>query len=154
VAGQTLAFAYEDLARTGFAGTGTTQSWLTVPSSLPNLAALVSARQHGVLVWREPAVAPTAPTAIHLPASFDPAKTVVVGDILTRYGLPSTGGLRVAGEVGSTNARRLLVDPTGTGAARTHVLLLANAAAGGQITAAALAATQAELTAWAASTFG
>jgi hypothetical protein len=152
VAGQTLGFAYEDLARSGYAGAGTTQQWLTVPSSLPNLAALVSGRQYGVLVWREPAAAPDAPTEIHLPASFNPAETVVIGDIGTSYGLPSAGAVRVGTEVGSTDAHRILVDPTGTGSARTHVLLVANAA-DGVVTPAALAAARAELSAWAAAAF-
>lgn len=153
VAGEALAFGYEDLARSGYAGSGTQQAWLTVPSSLPNLAALVAGRQYGVLVWRQPATTPAAPTELHLPASFTPANTVVVGDLATRYGLPASGPVAVADEVGSTTAHRVVVDATGTAAGTVHYVLVVNASNGGGVTAAALAAARTELTTWAAARF-
>ncbi|WP_233512223.1 cellulase family glycosylhydrolase [Micromonospora deserti] len=147
VAGETLAFTYEDLARSGYGGAGTERAWLTVPPSMPHLAALLAGRQYGVLVWRQPPTAPTAPTVLHLPASFDPARTVVVGDLDTRYGLPSTGAVSVATEPGSTTAHRLVVDaPAGS----VHVLLVANTADGRPVSPATLAGARAELLAWAA----
>jgi hypothetical protein len=148
VAGETIAFAYEDLARSGYGGTGTQQAWLTVPSTLPNVAALVAGRQYGVLVWRQPATAPAAPTELHLPATFDPATTVVVGDLATRLGVPASGSTVTAvPEVGSPGARRLVVDATGTPAGTVHVLLVVNAGTG-TVPAATLTAAKAELTAW------
>ena len=149
VAGETIAFAYEDLARSGYGGAGTQQAWLTVPSTLPNVAALVAGRQYGVLVWRQPATTPAAPTELHLPATFNPATTVVVGDLATRLGVPASGSpVTAVPEVGSPSARRLVVDATGTAAGTVHVLLVVNAGTG-TVPAATLAAAKAELTAWA-----
>jgi hypothetical protein len=70
VAGDILAFAAEDLASSGFAGSGPGTAWLTVPSSLPSLNALTRGRRFGVLVWRESVAAASAPTELHLPASL------------------------------------------------------------------------------------
>lgn len=151
VAGDILAFAYEDLARSGFAGRGSQAAWLAAPAAMPNVAALVHGRQFGVLVWRAPAAAPQAPTELHLPGSFTPGRTVVVGDLTARRGLSSSGPVRIAPEPGSSSARRLLVDHGGGGA--VHVMLVVNAATGPPVTAAQLAAVRAELTAWAARYF-
>jgi hypothetical protein len=148
VAGGTLAFAYEDLARSGYAGAGQQQAWLTVPSTLPAVAWMVSGRQYGVLVWREPATAAGAPTELHLPRSFAAASTAVVGDVATRYGLPATGPVSVTPEVGSATAQRLLIDTTGAAPGSVHVALVVNAGSGAAVTAAQLTAAQAELTAW------
>lgn len=147
VVGETVAFAYEDLARSGYDGTGTERAWLTVPSTMPNLASLVAGRQYGVLVWRQPAGTAAAPTEVHLPGSFNPATSVVVSDLDTRYGLASSGPVAVANEIGSTSARRLVLD--GSGGA-VHVLLVANAGDGRAVSAATLSAARSELLAWAA----
>jgi hypothetical protein len=150
VAGTTVAFAYEDLARDGFAGAGRQQAWLTVPSRLPAIAALVSGRQYGVLVWREPAASPGAPTELHLPGSFPSARTVVVSDLGVVAGVPASGPIAVATEAGATTARRLLLDATGSAAGRVHVALVVNAADVTSVPAATLTAARTELLAWAA----
>ncbi|MEJ3746820.1 cellulase family glycosylhydrolase [Actinomycetes bacterium KLBMP 9797] len=141
VAGDTLAFAYEDLARSGYGGTGTQQAWLTVPSTLPAVAALAAGRQYGVLVWRGRS---TDITELHLPAAFRSASTVVVSDVGTVAGLPSGGAVAVAAEEGATTARRLLIGG-GTG---LHVALVVNASSGTAPTAAQLTAARQELIAW------
>jgi hypothetical protein len=144
VAGTTLAFAYEDLARSGYAGAGTQQAWLTVPESLPTVRALASGRQYGVLVWR----GTTGTTELHLPGSFAPGSTAVVSDVGAVFGVPASGAVSTALEEGSATARRLLVN-AGTG---VHVALVVNAA-GGTVTAAQLAAARGELAAWRAQHF-
>ncbi|SEG55143.1 Cellulase (glycosyl hydrolase family 5) [Thermomonospora echinospora] len=151
VAGDALAFAYEDLARSGYGGQGQQTPWLAVPSDLPNVAALIKDRQFGVLVWRTPATAPAAPTELHLPASFDPARTAVVSDIATLNGLPAAGPIRTAQEPGSPSARRLLIDPAAAGTVR--VALVVNAATGPAVTPDRLTAARTELTAWANARF-
>jgi hypothetical protein len=150
VAGTTVAFAYEDLARDGFGGAGRQQAWLTVPSRLPAIAGLVAGRQYGVLVWREPATAPTAPTELHLPGSFPSARTVVVSDLGAVAGVPASGPIAVATETGATTARRLLLDATGSAPGRVHVALVVNAADVASVPAATLTAARTELLAWAA----
>jgi hypothetical protein len=154
VAGDTLAFAYEDLARSGYAGAGAQQAWLVTPSTLPNIGALVRSRQFGVLVWREPGVAPGAPTELHLPRSFAPASTAVVSDVATRLGVPSSGAVSVANETGSAEARRLLVTTTGSAAGTVHVALVVNAGSGPAVTTAQLAAARTELLSWKSRIFG
>ncbi|WP_045746808.1 cellulase family glycosylhydrolase [Actinoplanes rectilineatus] len=140
VAGTTVAFAYEDLARDGYAGAGTQRAWLTVPSRLPNLATVVSGRQYGVLVWKDTGLA--APTELHLPASFPTARTIVLGDL-------AAGAVAVTTETGATTARKLQL--TGTGATgATHVALVVNNGDGATIPAATLTAARTELLAWAA----
>jgi hypothetical protein len=151
VAGDTLAFAYEDLARSGYGGQGQQAAWLAAPAGMPNVAALVKDRQFGVLVWRAPATAPGSPTELHLPGSFTPAGTVVVGDVAALHGRPATGPVRAAPENGSPSARRLLIDQGAAGA--VHVALVVNAATGPAVTADQLAAARAELTAWAGERF-
>ncbi|GAA4941489.1 cellulase family glycosylhydrolase [Actinoplanes utahensis] len=150
VAGSTIAFGYEDLARDGFAGAGRQQAWLTVPSRLPAIAGLVAGRQYGVLLWREPATPIGAPTELHLPASFPTGRTVVVSDLGTRSGLAGSGPIAVATEVGATTARRLLLDAGGSAPGTVHVALVVNAADVATVPAATLAAVRTELLAWAA----
>ncbi|GLW67103.1 endoglycosylceramidase [Actinomadura rubrobrunea] len=146
VAGDTLAFAYEDLARSGHDGAGRQQTWLTVPPSMPNVAALVKDRQYGVLAWRE---APTrAPTELHMPASFAPAGTVVVSDLGALDGVPSDGVIRIAQEIGSRTARRLIIEPPARTPGAVHYALIVNAASGEPVTSELLAAARAELEAW------
>ncbi|GAA4619862.1 cellulase family glycosylhydrolase [Actinoallomurus vinaceus] len=148
VAGDALAFAYEDLARSGFGGAGQQQAWLTVPSSLPNVAALVKDRQYGVLVWR--GTSGTVPTELHLPQSFAPASTTVVGDVGSLTGLPASGAVRVADETGSAAAHRVLL----TAPAGLHAALVVNTATGTPVTADQRAAVAAELAAWRNRVFG
>ncbi|WP_198679417.1 cellulase family glycosylhydrolase [Thermomonospora amylolytica] len=147
VAGDVLAFAYEDLARSGFAGEGAQAQWLASPQNMPNVAALTRGRQFGVLVWRSTG---SGPTELHLPGSFAPSGTVLVGDLGTHHGLPTSGPVRVALEEGSATARRLVIDRTPPGS--LHVALIVNAAT--DVPADRLAAARAELTAWANSRFG
>jgi hypothetical protein len=147
VAGDTLAFTYEDLARSGFAGAGTQKAWLTVPSTMPNVAALTTGRQFGVLVWREPAATPGAPTEVHLPQSFAPASTAVVSDLATLNGLPTSGTVKSALEVGSSTGRKLVIAPTSP-AGTVHYALIVNAGTGSAVTAAQLAAAKTELASW------
>ncbi|MET8339735.1 cellulase family glycosylhydrolase [Streptosporangium canum] len=148
VAGDVLAFAYEDLARSGYGGAGQQRAWLAVPSSMPGIAALVKDRRFGVLVWREPATAPSAPTELHLPASFTAATTVVVGDVATRAGLPASGPAAIAAETGSPTAHRLLLRPSGAAPGTVHTALVVGAATGPAVTPAQLAAAATELAAW------
>ncbi|WP_229799092.1 cellulase family glycosylhydrolase [Planomonospora parontospora] len=148
VAGDVLAFTYEDLARSGYGGAGQQRAWLAVPSSMPNIAALVKDRRFGVLVWREPAATPGAPTELHLPASFTAATTVVVGDVATRAGLPASGPAAIATETGSSTAHRLLLSPSGAAPGTVHAALVVGAATGPAVTPAQLAAAAAELAAW------
>jgi hypothetical protein len=149
VAGTRLAFGYEDLARSGYAGAGTERAWLRVPSSLPTLAALVAGRQYGVLVWREAAGATGAPTELHLPASFGTAGTVVIGDLGAVIGPPATGPISVTTEAGATTARRLLLNTAGSAPGTLHVALVASVPTG-TVPAATLAAARTELLTWAA----
>ncbi|MEV5749708.1 cellulase family glycosylhydrolase [Actinoallomurus sp. NPDC052308] len=139
VAGDALAFAYEDLAPDG---TGRQQAWLTVPSSLPNVAALVKDRQYGVLVWRGTAGGTT--TELHLPRSFAPASTTVVSDLGTLTGVPSSGAVKAGDETGSTTAHRLVL----TAPAGVHFALVVNTASGTAVTAAQRAAAATELASW------
>ncbi|MDP9795457.1 hypothetical protein J2S43_003969 [Catenuloplanes nepalensis] len=128
IAGQQLAFGYEDQARDGYAGAGTTATWMTPPAGLPTVSALVTGRQYGVLVWHTTGL--DAPTEVHLPASFAPGRTVVVSS---------------ASAVVSD--RRLSL---AAGGSSVHAALVVNAASGALPTAAQLATARAELAAWAA----
>ncbi|MDI6101798.1 cellulase family glycosylhydrolase [Actinoplanes sp. NEAU-A12] len=150
VAGSTVAFAYEDLARDGYAGAGRQQAWLTVPSRLPAIAGLVARRQYGVLVWREPSTPLGAPTELHLPGSFPSARTVVVSDLGVRAGLPASGPIAVATEQGATTARRLLLDAAGSAPGAVHVALVVNAADVASVPPATLTAARTELLGWVA----
>ncbi|MFC5745252.1 cellulase family glycosylhydrolase [Actinomadura rugatobispora] len=140
VNGETLAFAYEDLARSG---AGRQQAWLTVPSSLPNVAALVKDRQFGVLVWRGSATA--ASTDLHLPRSFAPAGTTVVSDLGTFDGVPGSGPVKATREVGAESAHRLQLTPPADTAGTPHFALIVSTATA---TPERLAAARAELAAW------
>jgi hypothetical protein len=128
VAGDILAFATEELASSGFAGSGSGAAWLTVPASLPNLSALTQGRRFGVLVWWESAAAASAPTELHLPASFAAASTLVISDVGTAAGLTTTGAIAVAAETGSTIAQKLLLPTPGTAPGVVHVALVVDRA--------------------------
>jgi hypothetical protein len=147
VAGDTLAFATEDLASSGFAGSGPGAAWLTVPASLPNLNALTQGRRYGLLVWRESAAAALAPTELHLPASFAAPSTVVISDLGTAAGLATTGAIAVAGETGSTVAQKLELTTPGTAPGIVHVALVVDRA-GAPPTPSQLAAAATELINW------
>jgi hypothetical protein len=127
VAGDTLAFATEDLASSGFAGAGTGAAWLTVPAQLSAIQALTAGKRYGVLVWRASAAACSAPTELHLPASFDAASTVVLSDLGSVFGVPAFGPVALANETGSTKERRLLLtSPCAAGA--VHFALVVDGA--------------------------
>lgn len=149
VAGHTLAFAYEDLARDGFAGAGAQKAWLTVSSRLAAVASLVAARQYGVLVWRDTAV--TAPTELHLPGSFAPARTTVISDLGAVSGVPSAGVVAATAETGATTAQRLLLTASGSAPGTVHVALIVNTSDTATIPAATLAAVRTELLSWVSS---
>ncbi|MGX1542964.1 cellulase family glycosylhydrolase [Streptomyces adustus] len=140
--GTTVAFTYEDRSRDG----STTLTWNPVPSSLPNVAQLVGSGQYGLLVWRS--TGGSAPTELHLPASFPTASTTVVSDLGTAYGPPAytqTTPIAVAAEPGGTATRRLLLTTSDTGV--LHYALVTNGAT--SPSAALLTAARTELTAWA-----
>ncbi|GIE86199.1 cellulase family glycosylhydrolase [Actinoplanes regularis] len=149
VAGHTLAFAYEDLARDGFAGSGTQKAWLTVPSRFGTIASLVASRQYGVLVWRDTAVA--APTELHLPGSFVPARTTVVSDLGAVSGIPSAGAIAATTETGASTAQRLLLTASGSASGTVHVALIVNTSDAAGIPAATLTTARTELSSWASS---
>ncbi|MFI9543981.1 cellulase family glycosylhydrolase [Streptomyces sp. NPDC052016] len=141
--GTTLAFTYEDRSRDG----STTLTWNPVPSSLPNVARLVGSGQYGLLVWRSNGG--TAPTELHLPASFPTAATTVVSDLGAVHGPPaytSATGIAAALEPGGTGSRRLLL--TAPDASTVHYALVTNGAA--SPSASLLAAARSELSAWVA----
>jgi hypothetical protein len=133
VAGRTLAFTYEDLARDG----NTVLTWNPVPASLPDVARLVGPGQYGVLVWRGGG---SAPTELHLPATFPASTITVVSDLGTVTGLPRSGPVAAHG------ARLLL-----TGSDGLHWALVANGPT--PPTADLRAAAARELASWARTTF-
>ncbi|MGW5656715.1 cellulase family glycosylhydrolase [Streptomyces humi] len=144
--GATLAFTYEDRSRDG----STTLTWNPVPSSLPNVAALVGSGQYALQVWRSGSA--TAPTELHLPASFPTASTTVVSDLGTAYGPPaytSSTPVGVAAEPGGTGSRRLLLTDSDSGV--LHFALVTNGATAPGTTL--LNAARAELAAWVAAKF-
>ncbi|MFH9085099.1 endoglycosylceramidase [Streptomyces sp. NPDC017673] len=145
-AGSALAFTYEDRSRDG----STTLTWNPVPSSLPNVAELVGSGQYGLLVWRSGGG--TAPTELHLPASFPTVATTVVSDLGTVHAPPaytSATPVAVAPEPGGTGSRRLLLTDTDSGV--PHYALVTNGATAPS--AGLLSAAKAELAAWAAARF-
>ncbi|MET9381673.1 endoglycosylceramidase [Streptomyces sp. NPDC002928] len=145
--GSTVAFTYEDRSRDG----STTLTWNPVPSSLPNVAQLVGSGQYGLLVWRSKGG--SAPTELHLPASFPTASTTVVSDLGAVYAPPAytqTTPVAVAAEPGGTASRRLLLTASDTGV--LHYALVTNGATSPSTTL--LTAARTELTAWAARTVG
>ncbi len=145
--GTTVAFTYEDRSRDG----DTTLTWNPVPSSLPNVAQLVGSGQYGLLMWRSNSG--TAPTELHLPASFPTGSATVVSDLGTEYAPPSYTAatpIGVAAEPGGTGSRRLLLTDSDSGV--LHYALVTNGAS--SPTAAVLNAARSELSAWAARTVG
>ncbi|QIP83639.1 cellulase family glycosylhydrolase [Streptomyces sp. Tu 2975] len=142
-AGRVVGFSYEDRSRDG----STTLTWNPVPPSLPRLAELVGTGRYGVLLWRPDGT--PAPTELHLPASFDPARTTVVSDLGALHGLPSYEPgtpVAVAPEPGGTGSRRLLLTAQG-GDPDLHVALVTDGATAPS--ADLLRAARAELTQWA-----
>ncbi|MEU9397204.1 endoglycosylceramidase [Streptomyces sp. NPDC048324] len=145
-AGTTLAFTYEDRSRDG----STTLTWNPVPNSLPNVAQLVGSGQYGLLVWRSGSG--SAPTELHLPASFPTAGTTVVSDLGTVYGPPAytaSAPVAAAPEPGGTGSRRLLLTDADSGV--LHYALVTNGATAPS--AALLSAARSELASWAAARF-
>ncbi|GGS68788.1 cellulase family glycosylhydrolase [Streptomyces cinerochromogenes] len=145
-AGTALAFTYEDRSRDG----STTLTWNPVPTSLPNVAKLVGSGQYGLLVWRSGDG--TAPTELHLPASFPTAATTVVSDLGAVHAPPaytSATPVAVAAEPGGTGSRRLLLTDADSGV--LHYALVTNGTAAPS--ADLLDAAKAELAGWAAARF-
>jgi hypothetical protein len=144
--GSTLAFTYEDRSRDG----STTLTWNPVPSSLPNVSSLVGSGQYSLQVWRSGSG--SAPTELHLPASFPNASTTVVSDLGTAYAPPaytSTTPIGTTTEPGGTGSRRLLLTDTDSGT--LHYALVTNGATSPSTTV--LNAAKSELAAWMASKF-
>ncbi|MFF7764880.1 endoglycosylceramidase [Streptomyces massasporeus] len=142
-AGRTVGFTYEDRSRDG----STTLTWNPVPGSLPNVQRLVGAGQYGLLLWRSDGG--SAPTELHLPASFPTASTTVVSDLGAVHAPPaytSTTPVGVAQEPGGTGSRRLLLTAPDSGV--LHYALVTNGATAPS--ADLLAAARSELAAWAA----
>ncbi|MFJ2606212.1 cellulase family glycosylhydrolase [Streptomyces sp. NPDC087425] len=140
-AGTTLAFTYEDRSRDG----STTLTWNPVPSTLPNVAQLVGSGQYSLLVWRSGSG--SAPTELHLPASFPTATTTVVSDLGTVHGPPAytpSTPVAVAAETGGTGSRRLLLTDSDSGT--LHYALVTNGATAPS--ASLLSGARAELTGW------
>jgi hypothetical protein len=145
-AGTTLAFTYEDRSRDG----STTLTWNPVPSSLPNVSQLVGSGQYGLLVWKSGSG--TAPTELHLPASFPTATTTVVSDLGAVHGPPAysaTTPVAAAVEPGGTGSRRLLLTDSDSGV--LHFALVTNGAT--SPSSSLLNAAKSELAAWAAAHF-
>ncbi|MFG3275481.1 cellulase family glycosylhydrolase [Streptomyces luteogriseus] len=142
-AGRTVGFTYEDRSRDG----STTLTWNPVPGSLPNVQRLVGSGQYGLLLWRSDGG--SAPTELHLPASFPAASTTVVSDLGAVHAPPaytSAAPVAVAQEPGGTGSRRLLLTAPDSGV--LHYALVTNGATAPS--AELLAAARSELAAWAA----
>ncbi|WP_435281076.1 cellulase family glycosylhydrolase [Streptomyces koelreuteriae] len=142
-AGRTVGFTYEDRSRDG----STTLTWNPVPSALPNVQRLVGSGQYGLLLWRSDGG--SAPTELHLPASFPTASTTVVSDLGTAHAPPAytaTTPVGVAQEPGGTGSRRLLLTAPDSGV--LHYALVTNGATAPS--ADLLTAARSELAAWAA----
>ncbi|MBB4717405.1 hypothetical protein BJ965_007287 [Streptomyces luteogriseus] len=142
-AGRTVGFTYEDRSRDG----STTLTWNPVPGSLPNVQRLVGSGQYGLLLWRSDGG--SAPTELHLPASFPAASTTVVSDLGAVHAPPaytSATPVAVAREPGGTGSRRLLLTAPDSGV--LHYALVTNGATAPS--ADLLAAARSELAAWAA----
>ncbi|MFF5954899.1 cellulase family glycosylhydrolase [Streptomyces luteogriseus] len=142
-AGRTVGFTYEDRSRDG----STTLTWNPVPGSLPNVQRLVGSGQYGLLLWRSDGG--SAPTELHLPASFPAASTTVVSDLGAVHAPPaytSATPVAVAREPGGTGSRRLLLTAPDSGV--LHYALVTNGATAPS--ADLLAAARSELATWAA----
>jgi hypothetical protein len=122
VAGDTLAFTYEDQV---------VRSWNQIPATMPAVRRLVGSGQYAVLVWRSNGA--TAPTELHLPSTFGPAGTTVVSD----------AGSEIGPEPGEPGVNRLMLSTSDSG--RLHFALVTN-----NTTAEPPQAALAELTAWTA----
>ncbi|GAQ53512.1 hypothetical protein [Streptomyces acidiscabies] len=145
-AGTTLAFTYEDRSRDG----STVLSWNPVPSSLPNVSSLVGSGQYSVLVWRSNGG--SAPTELHLPATFPTATTTVVSDLGAVYGpgaYSASTKIGAAAEPGGTGSRRLLLSTSDSGT--LHYALVTNGASAPS--SSVLAAARTELAGWVAQKF-
>ena len=106
--------------------------------------------QYGLLVWRSGSG--SAPTELHLPASFPTSSTTVVSDLGTAFDPPAytpSTPIAAAPEPGGTGSRRLLLTDTDSGA--LHYALVTNGAT--TPSAGLLTAARSELTAWAAAHF-
>jgi hypothetical protein len=121
VAGQTVAFTYEDRARDG----STTLTWNRIPAGMPNVGRLVGSGQYAVLAWHGRTA--DGPTELHLPTTFTKANTTVVSDAAASV----------------TPGRLALTAGTGS-----HYALVANGPT--PPTADVRSAAQRELAAWAA----
>lgn len=149
VAGDTLAFTYEDRAHDGSSVT----DWNPVPSSMPAVAGVVGSGEYGVLVWRSNGGA--APTELHLPAAFTAANTTVISDLGTLTGLPAyaaTGTttstpIAIAGTPGGGTAQRLLLSDS-SASGTLHYALITDGSA--STTSTLRTTAQQELSAWAA----
>ncbi|WP_037686692.1 cellulase family glycosylhydrolase [Streptomyces durhamensis] len=142
-AGTALAFTYEDRSRDG----STTLTWNPVPPSLPNVAKLVGSGRYGLLVWRSGDG--TAPTELHLPASFPTASTTVVSDLGAVHGPPAYGAsapVAVAPEPGGTGGRRLLLTDQDSGVPHFALVTDGDTAPAADV----LAAARSELAGWVA----
>ncbi|MGJ5894946.1 endoglycosylceramidase [Streptomyces sp. V2] len=145
-AGTTLAFTYEDRSRDG----STVLTWNPVPGSLPNVSSLVGSGQYSVLVWRSNGG--SAPTELHLPATFPTATTTVVSDLGTVHGpgaYSASTKIGAAAEPGGTGSRRLLLSASDSGT--LHYALVTNGASAPS--SSALAAARTELAGWVAQKF-
>ncbi|WP_328436602.1 cellulase family glycosylhydrolase [Streptomyces sp. NBC_00444] len=145
--GTTVAFTYEDRSRDG----STTLTWNPVPTSLPNVNRLVGSGQYSLLVWRSGSG--SAPTELHLPATFPTSTTTVVSDLGTAYAPPSyttSTPIAAAPEPGGTGSRRLLLTDSDSGT--LHYALVTNGAT--NPSSSLLNAAKAELAAWAAQRVG
>ncbi|MER6631426.1 cellulase family glycosylhydrolase [Streptomyces sp. NPDC000987] len=144
--GATAAFTYEDRSRDG----STTLTWNPVPASLPNVSQLVGSGRYGLLVWRSGSG--SAPTELHLPASFPTSATTVVSDLGTVHAPPeytTSTPVAVAAEPGGTGSRRLLLTDSDAGV--LHYALVTDGASAPS--SALLGAARSELSAWAAARF-
>ncbi|WP_328350168.1 cellulase family glycosylhydrolase [Streptomyces sp. NBC_00445] len=145
--GTTVAFTYEDRSRDG----STTLTWNPVPTSLPNVNRLVGSGQYSLLVWRSGSG--SAPTELHLPATFPTSSTTVVSDLGTAHAPPSyttSTPIAAASEPGGTGSRRLLLTDSDSGT--LHYALVTNGAT--NPSSSLLNAAKAELAAWAAQRVG
>ncbi len=145
--GSAVAFTYEDRSRDG----STTLTWNPVPSSLPNVASLVGSGQYSLLVWRSGSG--SAPTELHLPASFPTTTTTVVSDLGTVHGPPaytSSTPIGTAPEPGGTGSRRLLLTDSDSGV--LHYALVTNGAT--SPSASVLNAARSELATWVSQKLG
>ncbi|SMD22831.1 cellulase family glycosylhydrolase [Kibdelosporangium aridum] len=138
VAGDTLAFGYEDRS------VGT---WNPVPATMPTIRQLVGTGQYAMFVWRSNGS--EAPTELHLPASFGQQNTTVVSDLASTTGLPPYTGTQpvaIAPEPGEPGVNRLMLSSSDTG--RVHFALVTNGS-GTPPTESA----RSELASWVAETF-